>query len=116
MTSPPSTLARAVRAHLQRVAARAAKITYHPLATELQLKPPNTIQQLTTVLEELMREDAAAQRPFIAALVVSKRPPHLPGRGFFQCATALGRFSGIDSEASHFHARELAQAQQYWSV
>lgn len=82
----------------------------------MQLKPPNTIHQLTTVLEELMREDVAAHRPFIAALVVSRRPPHLPGRGFFQLASSLGRFSGVDSEAPLFHARELAQAQQYWSV
>ena len=115
MTSPSSTLATSVRAHLQRVAARAETITYQSLAAEMQLQPPNTIHQLTTALEELMREDAAAHRPFNAALVVSKRPPFLPGRGFFQCASHLGRFSGIDSEAHSFHARELAEAQQYWS-
>jgi hypothetical protein len=109
------TLAGLVRAHLQRIAARAETITYQSLATEMQVKPPNTIHQLTTVLEDLMREDAAAHRPLIAALVVSKRPPFRPGRGFFQCATHLGRFSGIDSEAQHFHARELAEAQRYWS-
>ncbi|HEU4654297.1 MAG TPA: hypothetical protein VFS47_09935 [Steroidobacteraceae bacterium] len=103
-----------LRARLQDVARASETITYHALAAQLQLQPPNTIHQLTTVLEELMREDAAANRPFIAALVVSKRPPYLPGRGFFQCAADLARFSGIDSEAPTFHQQELAQAQQYW--
>ena len=116
MTAPSSSLATALRACLQRVAARSEKITYQALAIEMQLQPPNTIHQLTTLLEELMREDAATHQPFIAALVVSKRPPYLPGRGFFQCATELGRFGGIDSEASIFHARELAQAQAFWSA
>lgn len=116
MTNIRNENASSVRACLQRIAARSATITYQSLATELRLQPPNTIHQLTTVLERLMHEDAAANRPFIAALVVSKRPPCLPGRGFFQCAAALGRFTGIDSEAPLFHARELARAQQYWSA
>lgn len=111
--SRESTVA-ALRTHLRRVAAQKTTITYQALATELRLAPPNTIHQLTTLLEESMREDAQTNRPFIAALVVSKRPPYLPGRGFFQCAGELGRFSGIESEAPQFHARELAQAQQYW--
>lgn len=105
-----------VRAALQRVATQATTITYHALARELELQPPNTIHQLTTALEALMRADAAANRPFIAALVVSRRPPHLPGRGFFECAAALGRFSGDQAEAPRFHASELARAQQYWSA
>jgi hypothetical protein len=106
--------AAAVRTCLLRVAAGTATVTYQALAAELQLQPPNTIHQLTTLLEKLMHEDAAAKRPFIAALVVSKRPPYLPGRGFFQCAADLGRFNGSEPEAAAFHARELTQAQQYW--
>jgi hypothetical protein len=105
-----------VRAHLQRIAAQFTRITYQELASKLQLSPPNTIQQVTTLLEELMREDAAANRPLIAALVVSKRPPCLPGRGFFQLAGELGRFSGVDEEAHAFHAQELLRAQRYWST
>lgn len=116
MTSASATLRNSVRAHLQRIAARAETITYQSLAAELQLQPPNTIHQLTTLLEALMHEDAAADRPFIAALVVSKRPPYLPGRGFFECAAQLGRFNGIDADAPAFHARELERARRYWSV
>ncbi len=114
MTHTHKTDAKSVRTCLQAIAAQSSTITYQSLASLLQFQPPNTIHQLTTILEELMREDAAAGRPFIAALVVSKRPPYLPGRGFFECATALGRFNGIESEAPAFHAGELARAQQYW--
>lgn len=96
-----------LRAHLRRVAAQATTVTYQGLATELQLEPPNTIHQLTNLLEESMREDAAANRPFIAALVVSKRPPYLPRPGFFLLAAELGRFTGNVDEAAEFHAREL---------
>ena len=116
MVSSSSMLATLVRAHLQQVAARTETITYQAVAEQMRLQPPNTIHQLTNALEALMREDAAAGRPFIAALVVSKRPPYLPRPGFFECAAQLGRFSGIDSEAPVFHARELAAARAYWSV
>jgi hypothetical protein len=100
--------------HLQSVAARGETITYQSLAKLLGLKPPNTIQQLATALEALMSEDAQAQRPFIAALVISKRPPHLPGLGFFQCAAQLGRFSGDDSAHADFHASELHRVYSQW--
>jgi hypothetical protein len=104
--SQASTIAE-LRARLRRLAAQGTTITYQALATELKLEPPNTIHQLTTLLEDSMREDAQANRPFIAALVVSKRPPYLPRPGFFLLATELGRFSGNDGEAAEFHAREL---------
>lgn len=115
MVPPSSPLAASVRAHLQQVAARAETITYQTLAAALQLQPPNTIHQLTIALEVVMAEDAAANQPFIAALVVSKQPPYLPRAGFFQRATELGRFSGTDADAPSFHARELAAAREYWS-
>lgn len=105
-----------VRARLQRVADQAATITYQALASELQLSPPNTILQVTKLLEELMREDAETHRPFITALVVSKRPPYLPGRGFFQLAAELGRFSGVEEQAPAFHAQEVLRAQGYWAA
>ena len=59
---------------------------------ELGLTPPRTIAQVTQALEQLMREDAAQQTPFIAALVVSRRGDGLPATGFFELAVALGRF------------------------
>lgn len=105
-----------MRAFLRDLASRSTSITYHSLAQAMNLAPPNTIHQVTQALERLMREDAAAGRPFIAALVVGKRRQGLPGPGFFECAAALERFAGdaAGEEAAAFHARERAAAVAYW--
>ena len=67
-------------------------MTYRQLAGALGLRPPRTIQRVTQALETLMREDARQGRPFIAALVVSRRGEGLPAQGFFELAVELGRF------------------------
>jgi hypothetical protein len=103
-----------VRLDLQQVARSRVTITYQALAVAMQLGPPNTIQQLTNVLEELMREDAQARRPLLAALVVSKRPPYLPQSGFFQTAAHLHRFDERE-ERSAFHAREIERVYAQWA-
>ena len=41
-----------------------------------------------------MAEDAATERPFIAAIAISKARGGLPAPGFFDCARRLGRFAG----------------------
>lgn len=41
-----------------------------------------------------MAEDVAADRPFIAAMVISKARGGLPAPGYFDCAARLGRFAG----------------------
>ena len=46
--------------------------SYREAAKGLLLLPPNTIHQVTEALEQIMAEDAAAARPFIAAMVISK--------------------------------------------
>ncbi|HBG99560.1 MAG TPA: hypothetical protein DDY29_12845 [Rhodobacteraceae bacterium] len=66
-------------------------MTYQAVATALGLTPPGTIQRVAAALEETMREDVAAGRPMIAALVIS-RAGDIPRRGFFDLAVALGRF------------------------
>ena len=57
-------------------------------------------------LERLMEEDAAADRPFIAALAISRARGGLPAPGFFDCARRLGRFAGDPEgqDAWSFHA------------
>jgi hypothetical protein len=52
---------------------------------------------------------AAADRPFIAALAISKARGGLPAPGFFDCARRLGRFAGDPDgqDAWSFHAAEL---------
>ena len=106
------TLARRLRAHLQAIATQRLPITYQEAAKGLLLSPPNTIHQVTEALEQLMAEDAAAMRPFIAAMVISKTRGGLPAPGFFDCAARLGRFAGDAKglDAWEFHAVELNAA------
>ena len=105
-----------LRTSLQNMAAAGLTITYGRLARLLELSPPNTIHQIMVALERLMEEDAEADRPFIAALVVSKARGGLPAVGFFDCARRLGRFTGDPNgmENRSFHASELSAAQKFW--
>jgi hypothetical protein len=68
-----------VRAFLENVAKRQTPITYQELTKALQILPPHSIHRVTEALEHLMEEDAAADRPFIAALAISKARGGLPG-------------------------------------
>jgi hypothetical protein len=101
-----------MRAHLCAVAATGIPTTYQALAVALELTPPQTIRQVTDMLEVLMAEDVAAGRPMIAALVISKSGSGLPALGFFECAARLGRFDGDVNgpEAVTFYQEELLAA------
>ena len=105
-----------LRAHLCDIAKNGSPVTYQALASALDLVPPNTIHQLTVALEALIQEDAAAARPLIAALVISKARGGLPAPGFFECAQRVGRFQGDPSgpEAPAFHATEFQRAVEFW--
>jgi hypothetical protein len=94
---------------VENVAKRRIPITYQELAKALQSLPPRSIHRVTEALERLMEEDAAADRPFIAALAISKARGGLPAPGFFDCARRLGRFAGDPDgqDAWSFHAAEL---------
>ncbi|MDX2483154.1 MAG: hypothetical protein QNK42_05790 [Pseudodonghicola sp.] len=111
-----ATLAQRVRRHLSGIAEAATPITYQALAKALSLSPPNTIQQLTVALECLIEEDAAAARPLIATLVVSRARGGLPGPGFFDCARRVGCFDGDPSgpEGTRFYTEELNRAVEFW--
>jgi hypothetical protein len=65
-------IASRLRKHLQKIAGRRIPTTYQELAKALGLTPPHTIHQVTEALEHLMAEDAATDRPFIAAIAISK--------------------------------------------
>ena len=105
-----------IRAFLENFAKRRIPITYQELAKALQIVPPHSIHQVTEALECLMEEDAAADRPFIAALVISKARGGLPAPGFFDCAGRLGRFAGdpAGQDAWSFHAAELNSVFARW--
>ena len=105
-----------VRAFLENFAKRQIPITYRELAKALQILPPHSIQRVTEALERLMEEDAAADRPLIAALAISKVRGGLPAPGFFDCARRLGRFAGDPDgqDAWSFHAAELDSVFARW--
>ena len=104
------------RAFLENVAKRQIPIAYQEMAKALQILPPHSIHQVTEALERLMEEDAAADRPFIAALAISKARGGLPAPGFFECARRLGRFAGDPDgqDAWSFHAAELNAVLARW--
>ncbi|TLF53031.1 hypothetical protein FEI13_02695 [Halomonas urmiana] len=79
-----------LRAWLERLPEAQLPVTYQQAAEAMGLAPPRTIQRVALALEALMREDAAAGRPLIAALVISRRG-ELPRPGFFELAVELGR-------------------------
>ena len=105
-----------MRAFLENAAKRQVPITYQELAKALQILPPRSINQVTEAVERLMEEDAAAGRPFIAALAISKARGGLPAPGFFDCARRLGRFAGDPGgqDAWSFHAAELNAVFARW--
>jgi len=102
-----------VRAFLERAAKHRILFTYQELAKALHILPPHSIHQVTEALERLMEEDAAADRPFIAALAISKTRGSLPASGFFDCAGRLGRFAD-GQDARTFHAAELNAVFARW--
>ena len=79
--------AEALAAHLARLAATGQTATYGAMARDLGLR----MGALTAALEATMAEDAAAGRPFRAALACGRLSGDLPARGFYETAAALGR-------------------------
>jgi len=115
--NPTNALARRLRAHLQALVALRVPITYRDAAKAMLLSPPHTIHQVTEALEQLMAEDAAADCPFIAAMVISKWRGGLPAPGFFDCAARLGRFAGdaTGPDARVFYAGEFNASVALWA-
>ncbi|MDR5897622.1 hypothetical protein QC823_01250 [Halomonas vilamensis] len=99
-----------VRALLVNTPDDALPMTYQQVAHALGLAPPRTIQRVAQALEQLMAEDVAAERPMIAALVVSRRGENLPAIGFFERAVALGRFPADTCQHKALYIVELERA------
>ena len=99
-----------LRAFLEDQARRRVTLTYQELALAIAMPPPHRIHRLTLMLEELIREDHATGRPLVAAFAVSRGPEGIPGRGFFQLLSELGRYQGPDRgpEAIAHHRAEIA--------
>jgi len=119
MTEPDSEDARLMAA-LSRELIACAKagqtVTYQDLAWRMPMPGPHAIHRLTSLLEDRVRQDHAAERPLLAALAVSRAQRGMPGRGFFQLLGELGRYAGPDQgpEAAACHAAELRAALAHW--
>lgn len=106
-------LADQVRHLLEMAPAAILPMTYQQLAAALGLTPPRTIQRVTQALETLMREDAERGRPFIAALVISRRGESLPAQGFFDLAVELGRFPADPKQHDACYRKEFEQVMSH---
>jgi len=111
-----------LRAALTACAVAGETITYRDLAQRVAFPGPHSIHRMTELLEVMIREDHASERPLLAALAVSRAQKNvkgngIPGRGFFQLLTELNRYDGPDqgAEAAAHHAGELVAALAYWS-
>lgn len=80
-----------LEAALAALAAEGRTVTYGALAAALGLEGPGRIARLAAALEATMAEDAAAGRPFRAAVVAARLGNGLPAPGFFEAAARLGR-------------------------
>ena len=101
-----------LRAYLLTLSPDDPPARYAALADALALTPPGRIAQVTGALEATMAEDAAAGRPFIAALVTGRGGR--PGRGFFETARALGRGPAPGTGPDAWLAAEAARARAHY--
>jgi len=99
----------ALRARLIPLAATGQTITYGGLAREMALPVP-AIQTLTAMLEGLMDEDAAAGRPFLAAVCAGRLGDGMPAMGFFEKAAELDAALTADPAAFVADQRRALQA------
>ena len=103
-----------LRDTLAELAEASHTVRYADLAERIGVPPPHRIHKLAEALEDLMREDYEAGRPFAAAVVVSKVRDGLPAPGFFELARDLGRYFGPPDgdQARLFHAMECGRLRE----
>ncbi|KZC97641.1 hypothetical protein AUP43_15145 [Oceanibaculum pacificum] len=104
-----------LRAILTDLATERRTIPYLELALAAGMTPPHTIHRLTEALEQMIREDHAANRPLLAALA-TRKAGDMPGRGFFLLLAELGRYDGSPdgADAARHHAALLHEAFDHW--
>ncbi len=102
-----------LQGRLAELAALGQTITYGDLAREMALPTP-AIQTLTIMLENLMDQDAAAGRPFLAAVLEGRLGDGLPSLGFFEKAAELD--ANLTSDPAAFVADQRAALQNFYSV
>lgn len=107
-------LAAALRALLHALPPDGPWLTYQQAAVRLGLRPPLSVRRTIEALEQLMREDAAAAHPLLAARVIGRVRDGVPAPGFYALANELGLYSGPESGplAAEFHRSQLQALRQ----
>ncbi|AVX06041.1 Fe/S bioproteinis protein NfuA (plasmid) [Maritalea myrionectae] len=96
-----------VRKYLEALPPGNRTVSYGKLARAMGFWTPGSVRRITHALEETMREDAAAGRPFIAARAVSRFGDGLPANGFFALAKELKCGPANEMTKRAFHMVEL---------
>ncbi len=99
----------ALRTRLMSLAALGQTITYGDLAREFDIPPPS-IATLTALLETLMDQDAAAGRPYLAAVMAGRLGDGMPSLGFFEKAAELNAALSSDPEEFVMSQRHALRA------
>ena len=104
-----------IRQKLIQAAKEGSIVRYEELAPALGLKleRDHDRAEIGRVLGEISKEEVAAERPMLSALVVHKGGDEMPGSGFFSLAQELARYKGGDRKV--WWAMELKALYEYWS-
>lgn len=99
---------------LREVARKQKTTHYNDIAPMLGLKmgDPADRVRIGQILGEISKEEHAARRPMLSAVVTHKEDER-PGLGFFELAQELGLVGAMDSET--FFIRELKRVHLYWA-
>ena len=84
-------------------------LSYQQFADRMGIVKSPIISKVTTILEDLIAEDAANKQPLIAAMVIQKGTAQIPRPGFYQYLQQFGLFHGDcqGAEAVKWHQQEL---------
>ena len=106
--------------HLRKILLSAVQsrttLTYKTVTDQLEIQPPNSIQQTTQLLEACQEDDALLNQPQLSAIVIQKTGAPIPRPGFFQKLSELGIYSGKDrgAEAEMWHQNELERVFNFY--
>jgi len=91
-------------------------LSYREFAAALGISKAPVIAACTKILETIMRQDADAQQPMLAALVVQQGLPRIPRQGFFQQLSQLNLYHGQSSgtSAEQWHLKEIEKLKEYY--
>jgi hypothetical protein len=102
---------------LRQVARARGTVFYSELAAivGIDTENPHFGALVGRILDEVNRIEFREGRPMLSAIVILK-DGNMPGRGFFECARELRRYSGKgDLDDLGFWVEELRRVHDYWS-